>query len=72
MRQLLSFVLKLDKYFDPFLEGLARHFKTGVEIEPSVVEGILKSSAVGEEMYAEFVDKRLKANENRVSIFTPI
>ncbi|KAG1648069.1 hypothetical protein GQR58_030110 [Nymphon striatum] len=67
-----SLVLQLDKYFNPFLEGPARHFKTGAEIEPSVVEGLLNSSAVGEEMYAEFVDERLKAKENRVSIFATI
>ena len=65
-------VLQLDKYFDPFLDGPARHFKTGAEIEPSVIEGLLNSSAVGEAMYAEFIDERLKAKENRVSIFASI
>ncbi len=65
-----SLVLQLDKYFDPFLEGPARHLKTGAEIEPSVVEGLLNSSGVGEEMYAKFVDERLK--ENRISIFASI
>ena len=65
-------VLQLDKYFDPFLDGPAGHFKTGAEIEPSVIEGLLNSSAVGEAMYAEVIDERLKAKENRVSIFASI
>eukprot|EP00795_Rhopilema_esculentum_P006091 gene6091-11476_t len=46
----------------------ARPFKTGAEIEPSVIEGLLNSSAVGEAMYAEFIDKRRKAKENMVNL----
>ena len=50
-------VLQLDKYFDPFLDGPARHVKAGAEIEPSVIDGLLNSSAVGEAMYAVLIDE---------------
>ena len=32
-----SLVIQLDKYFDPFLTGPARHMKTGVEIDNSII-----------------------------------
>ncbi|KAG1692278.1 Glutamate receptor ionotropic, kainate 1 [Nymphon striatum] len=42
-----SLVLQLDKYFNPFLEGPARHFKTGAEIEQSFDVHIVHDSNYG-------------------------
>ena len=41
-------VRQLDKYFDPFLIGSARHMKTGVEIDHNIVIGLLSSMEAGE------------------------
>ena len=41
-------VRQLDKYFDPFLIGSARHMKTGVEIDYNIVIGLLSSMEAGE------------------------
>eukprot|EP00794_Sanderia_malayensis_P016352 gene16352-17996_t len=38
-----SLVGQLDNYFDPFLVGAARNFKTGMEIDPATVDGLLSS-----------------------------
>ena len=54
-------VRQLDKYFDPFLIGSARHMKTGVEIDHNIVSGLLSSMEAGEKCFREFVDQRLKA-----------
>ena len=40
-------VRQLDKYFDPFLIGSARHMKTGVEIDHYIVIGLLSSMEAG-------------------------
>ena len=66
-------VLQLDKYFDPFLIGSARHMKTGVEIDHSVVSGLLSSMEAGEKQFKDFVDLRLKATgEDRMNFFDKI
>ena len=41
---------QLRGYFNPFIEAPARHFKTGVEIEPNVIKGLLSSQEIGEEV----------------------
>ena len=64
--------MQLDKHSDPFLDGPTKNFKTGAEIELSVMKELLNSSAIGEEMHSELVDKRMRVEENRVSIFAPI
>ena len=46
-----SLVTQLNNYFDPFVDGPARHFKSGTEIEPSVIEGLLKSQSTGDDIY---------------------
>ena len=38
---------QLREYFNPFIEAPARHFKTGVEIEPDVIKGLLNSQDLG-------------------------
>ena len=43
--------LQLDRYFDPFLNGPARHMKTGVEIDCNVVRGLMSSAEAGEQKY---------------------
>ena len=45
---ILALVAKLNKYFDPFLNGPARHLQTGVEIDHSVVSCLLSSTDAGE------------------------
>lgn len=34
---------QLREYFNPFIDAPARHFKTGVEIEPGVIKDLLNS-----------------------------
>eukprot|EP00794_Sanderia_malayensis_P002977 gene2977-3431_t len=58
---------QLESYFNPFLDGPARHMKSGQEIHQSVVDGLLASSSVGEMAYLEFVNTRIKAPNNRVT-----
>ena len=65
--------LQLDRYFDPFLNGPARHMKTGVEIDCNVVRGLMSSAEAGEQKYKEFVDLRLKAiGGKKVNFFDKI
>ena len=33
--------IQLGEYFDPFLEAPARHFKSGVEIDKFIIDGLL-------------------------------
>eukprot|EP00794_Sanderia_malayensis_P005788 gene5788-6486_t len=42
---------QLESNFNPFLDGPARHMKSGQEIHPSVVDGLLASSSVAERAY---------------------
>ena len=66
-------VIQLDKYFNPFLIGSARHMKTGVEIDHSVVSGILSSTELGEKQYKDFANLKLKATrEERINFFDKI
>eukprot|EP00794_Sanderia_malayensis_P008248 gene8248-9129_t len=58
---------QLESYFNPFLDGPARHMKSGQEIHQSVVDGLLASSSVGEIAYLEFVNTRIKAPNNKVT-----
>jgi hypothetical protein len=46
-----NLVIQLDKYFDPFHGGPARHIKTGVEINDDVVVGLMLSDEYGEQIY---------------------
>ena len=62
-------VSKLDSYFDPFLAGPARHFKTGIQIDQAVINGLLSSTQLGNGMFQEFVETRLKEVDDRISIF---
>ena len=72
-RMVQSLVIQLDKYFDPFPIGSARHMKTGVEIDRSIVSGLLSSSKVGEKQFQDFVNLRLKATgEGRINFFDKI
>eukprot|EP00795_Rhopilema_esculentum_P008010 gene8010-13918_t len=64
-----SLINKLDSYFDHFLAGPARHFKTGCQIDEAVITGLLLSTQMGNEMFKEFFQKRLKDANDRVSIF---
>ena len=68
-RMIQSLISKLDSYFDPFLAGPARHFKTGIQIDQAVISGLLSSTQLGNGMFQEFVEKRLKEVDDRVSIF---
>ena len=68
-----SLVGQLNNYFDPFLVGPARNFKTGTEIDPAIVDGLLSSTDLGNEMYAEFVNERLRAQDDeKVSFFQSV
>ena len=64
---------QLHEYFDPFLDGPARNFKSGMEIEKNVIVGILSSDAVGEERFKTFINERVIALEqSKISIFAQI
>ena len=66
-------VEQMEKYLDPFADGPARNFKTGKMIDEDVVKGLMTSSALGDVLYMEFVDQRLKrTGEDRVDFFKPI
>ena len=66
-------VQQMESYLDPFAEGPARHFKTGVMMDEDVVKGLLNSPVTGEALYKEFVDKRIKeTGKDRVDFFKPI
>lgn len=63
----------MDKYFDPFLTGAARHMKTGVDIDQSIVRGLLSSTIAGKKLFQDFVSFRLKATgEGRMNFFDKI
>ncbi len=64
-----SLVSKLNDFFDPFLAGPARNFKTGIQIDQAVIMDLLSSTQLGNQMFKEFVQKRLGENADRVSIF---
>ena len=68
-----ALLAQLDRYFDPFLNGPARHMKTGAEIGRDIVEGLLSSTDAGEKQYNDFYVTRLKATgEDRTNFFEKI
>ena len=68
-----NLIIQLDRYFDPFLIGAARHLKTGIEIEETIVKGLLSSTEAGEKEFQDFVSFRLKATgEDRMNFFDRI
>ena len=63
-------VTQPDQYFNPFVDGPARHIKTGTEIDARVVQGLLSSTEKGESQYKMFVNTGLEATEEtRVDFF---
>ena len=50
---------KVMDYFYPFLDGPARHFKTGKEIEYSVINDLMSSETTGENNLQRFIKERL-------------
>ena len=56
---------QLREYFNPFIEAPARHFKTGVEIEPVVIKGLLNSQEIGEESYKIFINEKIKRTDEK-------
>ena len=68
-----ALVSHLGKYANPFLNGSARHMKSGTEIDRSVVERLLASNEAGEKQYSEFVQSRLKLKgPDRINFFEKI
>ena len=64
---------QLSEYFDPFLDGPARHFKSGMEIDKDVINGLLSLEEIGEMFFKLFIEERIKVTEEtKVSIFDPI
>ena len=61
---------QLSEYFDPFLDGPARHFKSGMEIDKDVINGLLSLEEIGEKFFKLFIEERIKVT--KVSIFDPI
>ena len=63
----------LKDYFDPFVDGPARHFATGVEIDGNITYSLLNSDDIGEVSLAKFLkDLSMKTNDDRMSIFDSI
>ena len=56
---------QLREYFNPFIDAPARHFTTGVEIEPDVIKGLLNSQEIGEESYKTFINERIKKTDEK-------
>ena len=60
-------------YCDPFLNDPARHLKTDVEIDVNIVSDLLSSTEIGNNMFTEFVEERMKApEEKRIDFFASI
>ena len=65
--------IQLEEYFNPFLEAPARHFKSGVEIDKDIINGLLSSQEIGEASLKTFIEERVKATDDiKISIFEPI
>ena len=63
----------LKDYFDPFVDGPARHFATGAEIDGNIIYSLLNSDDIGEVSLAKFLkDRIMKTNDDRISIFDSI
>ena len=57
----------LKDYFDPFVDGPARHFATGAEIDGNVLYSLLNSDHIGEVSLAKFLkDRIMKTNDDRI------
>ena len=54
---------KVMSYFDPFIDGPALHFETGQDIDSSIINGLLTSDSLGEDLLQNFIKKRLMAPE---------
>ena len=60
-------------YCDPFLNDPARHLKTDVEIDVNIVSDLLSSTEIGNNMFTELVEERMKApEEKRIDFFASI
>ena len=64
---------KVEEYFDPFLDEPVRHFKTGCEIDKSIIEGLITSDDHGNILVKDFIEKRIKAPDlEKQSLFDTI
>ena len=64
---------QLQDFFDPFLEAPAQHFKSGVQIEESIVDGLLKCQTIGECFLKGLIKDWIKApSETKISLFDTI
>lgn len=48
---------QLRQYIVPFFDAPARHFKTGIEIESKVIDGLLVSQEIEEDSYITLMKK---------------
>ena len=63
----------IQELFYPFLEAPDWHFKSGVQIEESIVDGLLKSQTVGKGPLKELIKDQIKAaSETKISLFNTI
>ena len=64
---------KVLDYCDPFLNTSARHLKTGEEIDVNIVSDLLSSTEIGNGMFTEFAEEKMKApEEKRIDFFASI
>ena len=69
----INLASKVMSYFDPFIDGPARHFKTGQDIYSSVINGLLTSDSLGEDLLQNFKKKGLVVPEKeKVGLFDTI
>lgn len=62
-----------EEFFDPFVDEPVRHFKSGLQIDEGIINGLLKSQSDGEKYLAEFIKQRIKGpNETKISMFEKI
>ena len=69
---IVSMVQRLERYLNPFDEQPARNIKTGNIIGEKIINGLLNSSILGENLLLEFINKRLLPSEERINFFSPI
>ena len=64
---------KVLDYCNPFLNTSARHLKTGVETDVNIVSDLLSSTEIGNGMFTEFAEEKMKApEEKRIDFFASI
>ena len=64
---------QLQDFFDPFLEAPAQHFKSGVQTEESIVDGLLKCQTIGECLLKGLIKDWIKApSETKIILFDTI